>query len=316
MSKQNVISAAICLGLLVACQPVDKSLKELSGPERKLFMQASNMRQDGKHAEAVDLYTQAAKLSNGSVEAHLAIAQILRADDKADQSMGMLNDALHLKPEDARLHMEKGFAYIASAKYAEAIESFERAIGYDEELGSAYSGKAVAYDLQGQHSAAQRLYSEAKARGLSSPALENNYALSLIFSGKYDEAIAMLQTHADAPYASKTMKQNIALAYGLKGDVGRAAAYGSQGLDPISAEKNIQFYKRFTALKYGNQAQKLAVIAPAAGGEVASQAAPVDSVVSGDIGFVTDSGKSDQVVIKPNVEIVEIDADAFEAMVE
>lgn len=315
-----MVSGVACAVLLTACQPADHSaaqdLSGLSGPERHLFEQASVKRSHGNAEEAINLYTQAAKLSQGSVEAHIAIAEMLRADNKAQQSIPMLKEALNLKPKDARLHMEMGFARIASEQYDEAIESFERAISYDEELGSAYSGKAVAYDLKGDHNKAQQLYSEAKARGLSTPAMENNYGLSLIFSGKYDAAIAMLKPHADASYATTTMKQNLALAYGLKGDVGNASTYGSDGLDPISAKKNMEFYKRFTALKYGHQPQKLAVMSPAAGGaEATNQAVPVAPVASGDIGFVTDNGKSQQVLIQPKVEVVEIDSEVFQELV-
>ena len=319
MPKRNAILGIACISMLVGCQPAatttTQNFSALSPTERRLFEQASERRAAGKTGEAIELYTQAAQLSSGSVEAHVAIAEILRAANNAAQSLNMLGEALRIKSTDARLHMEKGFSLVALSKYDEAIRSFDQAITFDEELGSAYSGKAVAYDLQGQHSKAQQMYSEAKARGLGTPALDNNYALSLIFSGKHDGAIALLTPHADSSYATTTMKQNLALAYGLKGDVGRAKHYASDGLDPASAKKNLDFYKRFTALKHGNQpGQKILAIAPAAG---TNQAVPSIPVEVGDVGFVTGNGrKTDQVIIKPNVEVVEIDASAFEKLVQ
>ena len=138
---------------------------------------------------------------------------------------------------------------------------------------------------------------------------------SLIFSGKHDGAIALLTPHADSSYATTTMKQNLALAYGLKGDVGRAKHYASDGLDPASAKKNLDFYKRFTALKYGNQPARKLAIANASGN--AARAVPAVPVESTDVGFVTgDGSRANQVIIKPNVEVVEIDASAFEKLVQ
>lgn len=301
----------ISTAILTACTPAANDHSELTPPERKLFEQASAQRAAGNTEDAIKLYTQAAKLSSGSVEAHIAIAEMLRADNKAAQSLSMLQDALILQPSDARLYMEAGFSHVAKAQYADAINSFDRAIELDKELASAYSGKAVSYDLQGEHENAQLIYAEAKARGLGSPALDNNYALSLIFSGKYAEAIEMLKPHVNSSYATATMKQNIALAYGLKGDVGRAAEYGTEGLDPVTAQQNMEFYKRFTSLNYGSGAPakrpRVAVVD-------AKKAVPVAPVSSQNIGFVTDTGRSEQVVLEPKVEVIEMDAKAFEEM--
>lgn len=313
MPHHRLTWTLILTGLLTACQPAATNLETLSKPEQRLFEQAASKRAEGQMDEAIGLYTQAAKLSTHAVEAHLAVAEILRSRGGAAQSMDMLQDALHLQPADARLHMEMGFALVAKGEYDAAIESFNTALRYDADLASAYSGKAIAYDLQGKHKQAQKLYSEAVARGLSSPAMDNNYALSLIFSGQYDAAIELLAGHVDQPYASNTMRQNLALAYGLKGDVGRAAEYGAAGLDPISAQKNIEFYKRFTAMKQGETIPRMAI---QSGDHNAQKAATVSPVESSDIGFVTDSGKSNQVILKPSVEVIEMDAAAFEALVE
>lgn len=313
MSQSRIAVSLALIGVLTACQPAKQELNGLSAPERRLFEQASEKRASGNISDAIRLYTQAAKLSSGSVEAHVAIAELLRKENSADQALDMLENALLMQPGDARLHMEMGFALVAQSKHNEAIQRFNKALQLDAELGSAYSGKAVAYDLQGKHSTAQAIYSEAKARGFGTPALDNNYALSLIFTSHYDEAIALLEPHASSTYATKTMKQNLALAYGLKGDVGRAAHYGDEGLDPIAAKNNLAFYKRFTALKQGEATPRTIAIGATSD---ASKAVPVSPVEHGDIGFLTGDGRTNQVILRPNIEVMEIDAEAFEAMME
>lgn len=310
------IIACIMLVTLAACQPMGNQadIATLSDPERQLFEQAASKRAAGNIDEALALYTQAAKLSTGAVEAHVAIAEMLRKENRSAQAMPMLKDALAMKPRDARLYMEKGFALIAMGQYADAEQAFNDALGLDSDLGSAYSGKAVAIDLQGRHSDAQRLYAEAKARGLGSPSLDNNFALSLIFSGKYDEAIRLLTPHANASTATATMRQNLALAYGLKGDVGRAEEYGKKDLDPITARRNLAFYKRYASMRQqeiGTLMTSPQATATAAG--TAHQAVPVMAVDEGNVGFVT-GGKGGEVVLQPKVDVIEVDAEAFEQM--
>lgn len=316
----SLIGTICALLLLAACQPQstsNKDLSELSDTERSLFEQASEMRAAGRLEDAANLYIKVAQMSKGSVEAHVALAEMLRADNRAAQAIPMLEQALRLKPNDARLHMEMGFAQISKASYPDAIRSFDTALSIDDEFGSAYSGKAVALDMQGKHEDAQKIYAEAIARGLSSPSLDSNYALSLIFTGQYDEAIRLLEPHASASTATMVMRQNLALAYGLKGDVGRAKEYGEKDLDPIKAKENLEFYKRYTALKQGISGQPIQIktnekLNAASFTEVA---VPVSPVLQQDVGFTTGDDASESVV-KPEVEVIEVDSAEFEKLTE
>lgn len=315
--KRLALCAVLILPWLAGCEPgAQAPLSELSEPERSLFQQAFAKREEGKIEEALELYFQAARLSRGSVEAHVAAAETLRSEDKAAKALPMLQEALNLKPHDPRLHMEIGFSYIARSEYDQAIASFDKALALDEELSSAYSGKAVAFDLQGKHQDAQKIYAEAIARGLSSPSLDSNYALSLVFTGQYEEAIRLLEPHANASTATPVMRQNLALAYGLKGDVGRAKEYGERDLDPIKARQNLEFYKRFTALK--NEVSSVPVqiknAEPAAGPQAGKAiAAPVSPVLQQDVGFTTGEQGSENVT-KPEVEVIEVDPEEFKAL--
>lgn len=309
----HAVFALCAASLLTSCQPAGNSLAELSEPERTLFEQASEKRQANQMDEALDLYSKAAELSKGSVEAHIAIAEILRAENQSVQAEPILQNALGLKPNDPRVHMELGFARISKGDFVAAIAAFDKAISLDEDLGSAYSGKAVAYDLQGKHAEAQKIYAEAIARGLSSPSMDSNYALSLIFTGQYDEAIRLLQPHADANTATPVMRQNMALAYGLKGDVGRAKEYGERDLDPRKAKQNLEFYKRYTALKSQITGQPVQIRTdnPAH----TEDAVPVSPVLEQDVGF-TAGDKGKEVVLKPEIEVLQVDDEEFNAIVE
>jgi Flp pilus assembly protein TadD len=298
--------------MLVGCQHLplkqDSQLAALSTPERELFEQATAMREKGRTDDAIQLYMKAAQISTGAVEAHVAAAEILRAENRAAEAMPMLKEALNLQPNDARLHMESGFALISQAKYVESVQAFDDAIRLNADLGSAYSGKAVAFDLQGKHEDAQQIYAEATARGLNSASLDSNYALSLVFTGKYDEAISLLKPHADAVGATATMRQNLALAYGLKGDIARAQEYAEADLDSTKARENLEFYKRYAALKKQKNGAAIQVQS------VPTQSAvPVAPVLQRDVGFST--GEDDtEVINQPNVEVIEIDDEEFNAL--
>lgn len=299
----------LCLAI-AACDKIEDpresktSLASLTEQQRNLFEKADELRAKGDNQGAMELYQQAAVTSKDSVEAHVAIAEILRSENRAAESADMLTDALLLQPLDVRVLTEMGFSQIARQKYDVAIDYFTKAIAQDADYGAAYSGKGVALDLLGKHKDAQRVYAEAEARKIQTPALINNHALSLIFTGEYEKAARKLEAVSILPDANETMRQNLALAYGLMGNAEGAKELGLKDLNPEEVQQNIAFYKRYTAMQ----------MQPAAGiaGD-AAKAVPVTPVSEGEVGYMTGEVPGGGVQ-QPQVEVLEVDEEEFRTL--
>ena len=95
----------------------------------------------------------------------------------------------------------------------------------------------------------QEIYEKALSISPGTPAIQNNYALSMILNDQIDEAIQQLEKLSARVEGSPTIRQNLALAYGLKGNSQRARELNLKGLSPEQAEENLQFYKHYAELK-------------------------------------------------------------------
>jgi len=85
--------------------------------------------------------------------------------------------------------------------------------------------------------------------------VRNNYSLSLMLLGKYEEAILELSQIAFGPGSSVSIRQNLALANGLKGDMEAAGQVAALDFPPNVVKNNLQYFKLIRNMG-GNEAIK------------------------------------------------------------
>jgi len=73
--------------------------------------------------------------------------------------------------------------------------------------------------------------------------VRNNLGLSLALSGAYDDAVAQLSMLTLERGATPRMRQNLALALGLKGDATNAARILRADLGEDAISTNLQYYE-------------------------------------------------------------------------
>ena len=116
----------------------------------------------------------------------------------------------------------------------------------------------MAFDLAGQHEAAQDAYRAGLQIAPDSMLLRNNLGLSLALSGKHAEAIEMLRAVADEPGAKARNRQNLALAYGLAGDLTAAERISRLDPDEESVQNNLSYFAALAAVD--DQRKRAAVL--------------------------------------------------------
>jgi Flp pilus assembly protein TadD len=151
----------------------------------------------------------------------------------ADPPLGPSGSGNTVDEGAAQTEIERGAAYIQNEKYAEAKAHFEKALAM-KPSPSAWTYLGIADDHTGDHAGAEKAFKSALELDPTFPeAAQNLAALYLDDPPRPDEAIAVLK-----PVIAKTpdpgLLQNLAFAYGLKGDVeaaGRAyqAAISTKG---------------------------------------------------------------------------------------
>lgn len=138
-------------------------------------------------------------------------------------------------------------ALIALDQPKAAISQLEAALRINE-TASTYSAMGVAYDLLGDHGAAQAYYRTGLDLAPGNPGLQNNLGLSLAVSGRHDEAVEVLRRASSGSRATARNRLNLALAYGLAGRTEEAAKTARIDLDETAVQQNLSFYATLRAL--------------------------------------------------------------------
>ena len=218
---------------------------EVSSKDKALLQMADKLQQTGNTQEALGIYARLAEEEKDGVEYHLELAKLDRKLGRPADAVVVMRDAQAIRPEDPRVLSQLGYSLLAANQTKEALEVFSGWVKEDSENAMAYNGQAIALDHAGDHEAAQATYDKALALNPHNATdIQNNKAMSLILAGQYKEAIALLEPLVKN-IGSKTMRQNLALAYGMSGDKKRALEMNLKDLPADKARENMRFYESY-----------------------------------------------------------------------
>lgn len=257
--------------------PESKEPAALTEKENNLLQLGLKVEKGGDTESAIGFYKKAMERSDGKVDGHLALSRVYIDQGKYLQAEEVLEKAKAVQSNNAEVNLRLGKIAIRRQQPSRAIAFFED--GLKELPGNVdlLNGKGVALDMMARHEEAQLQYRQALAGAKTQyPFVENNLAMSYIITGKYDEAIEVLHGITEVE-SSPVMRQNLALAYGLKGDMAKAREWGGRDLSEQEMNDNIAFYQN-----YVNQLQnehEQAVPAP----DVSSETLVPSTVTSGEI---------------------------------
>lgn len=202
--------------LLAGCAAQDGAAP-LGEKEGGLIRLANSTRAAGDTKAAEGLYRQVILQESNNTEAHVKLAELLVDQGKASDAIPILEAAQKLQPENTDVAREWGTALLAQEKPEEALAKFDLALAKSSDPRS-YNGKGIALDMLGRHDEARRTYETGLKFDSRNSALKNNLALSRLFAGQPQEAIALLKPLLSTPDDNATMRHNLAIAYGLKGE--------------------------------------------------------------------------------------------------
>lgn len=201
---------------------------------------AQSMREAGNYNMSIQLYEQAIQMDPSNLNAHIGLSQCLRSIGRNDAALVALK-SVPVDSQSAIWYKELGSVYSASQKPRQCIEAYRKAHDLEPRDVGTINGIAVCNDLLGQHNEAQKWYNEAIALAPANDNLKSNLALSLSLASKTNQAIEILTPIVDGNYATPRDRQNLAMAYGLSGDMSKAAQIFSQDLSEEEVRKNLAF---------------------------------------------------------------------------
>ncbi|MGE5536985.1 MAG: tetratricopeptide repeat protein [Gemmatimonas sp.] len=155
--------------------------------------------------------------------------------------------AAALAPQDAGIRRGHAAALLALDLPALAEHEYREAVALREDAAT-LCGLGVTLDLQGRHDDAVTAFRRALELDPDGVATRANLALSLALWGESNEAIALLAPVAASADAEPRQRQNLALVFGIAGDVDQARAVARIDLPEEAVRSNLTYYETLRAL--------------------------------------------------------------------
>ncbi len=201
----------------------------------------------GDHVSAANHYQNLLERQPDNKEILLGLARNLRYTGGGRTAVEIMKSYAVKYSDDPAFLIEFGKAKLAVSEAQGAIQYLKKAIEKGGDDWEAYSALGIGYDLLQSYAEAWEAYEKALALSGNNPAVINNMALSAALNGKLPLAIMVLE---DAPLEIRRHSQirlNLALFYGIKGDLKKAEALAKMDLDEKAVRNNLAIYNRFHA---------------------------------------------------------------------
>lgn len=242
-----VLKRIVAFGFLMvsatACAGGARSTDE--GMTKTLYQAAFEAERNTDYAAAANHYLKLLEKKPDDKGVLLGLARNLRYAGSAGDAARVLEQRRSLYGSDPAFLIELGKAKLADGKTAAAIGYLKEARKLNPKNWGVHSALGIAYDMGQDFKAAEASYRKALALSPNNSAVMNNLAFSLAQTGRLDDAIDILSKASALARKSPQIRQNLALLYGIKGDLKKAEALARMDLDSESVRYNLSFFQRF-----------------------------------------------------------------------
>lgn len=246
MSWRRFIPCTLAVLMLAACGDhagLRDKMAAASPADDGTLRLAEATRQGGDLPTAANLYQQVLKRHPDNEAARLGLAETQLATGELERARLTYAEAAQRSPKAAepllglaRIAVMKRDLTLAETHYAQA-----QPLSAANDVRALY-GLGVTRDMQGRHHEAQELYRRALTIQPDNAAVRSNLGLSLALSGDPRQAINLLLEIATTPSAPPQARQNLALAYGLLGNMEAAETVLANDLQRPAVQNNLHYY--------------------------------------------------------------------------
>jgi Flp pilus assembly protein TadD len=207
--------------LLSACASPSSSTAgqkagQMSGEARERIAEAAEA--SGDDELALSMYAAASADAPANSKFRLRYADILLRSGKIGPARDLLTQGLATASDPVEIRRGLGAIHVLSGQSGQAIAEFDKVLAAHPNDLRALVDKAIALDLQGNHSEAQRLYLQARQGAPDDPVIANDLALSLALQGRVTEARDLLMPFKDTGNAPERLKVTLRILSAAVGE--------------------------------------------------------------------------------------------------
>ena len=210
---------------------------------------AEQARQNGDIATAVRQYREVIREDSRNKEAYIKLGYALLDGNYTNEAYKTFKEAEEKFGKCGDSHRGMGAVLLVMDRPEEAIQQYNHALDLDPQDARAINGQGIGYELLGHTKKAQAAYRAAMELDPSNSKFENNYALSLTLDGQGHEGVHIFERLARSPNATPRVRQNLALAYGLSGDMSKARQVGRMDLSDAMVKTNLNYIRAIKGMQ-------------------------------------------------------------------
>jgi Flp pilus assembly protein TadD len=251
----RVMTVMVAVSILTACTGPHSTetpeTTEMASKQQSLLRIAEATRAAGDIPSTIDLYKQIIRDDASGINGHLKLAELYLLMNQDESAIKTLKAAQKRQTNNSQIAALLAKAHIAENQPARALTVLQPALAQqnvDNRL-ALLNYQGIAFDMTGEHKQAQDSFN--RAMRLAPPDainLPNNLAMSYLLSSEYEQAAKIWEDLLAAGHDNATLRQNLALAYGMLGKDDEARALGVTDLTTEQAEENIQFIQHYRQL--------------------------------------------------------------------
>lgn len=198
---------ALCVVLSACATKSGSDGPTLTGEARLRVAQAAE--ESGDYSLADSMYAEAATEDPDDASAQLHYADVLLRQGKVNEARDLLLHHMGSVSDPRQLQAGLAAIYVLSGDAARAVVEYDKLLASHPDDIRLIVDKAVALDVLGRHGDAQALYRRALYATPTDPVVISDFALSLVMSGKFQEATALVAPLRDADNVLPRVRNNV-----------------------------------------------------------------------------------------------------------
>jgi len=196
----------------------------------------------GDSDSAVGLFQEATLTDGRNLPAALGLGNALLVVGHGLEATKAFERALAIQPASPEARYGYARAMLSINRPEVAADNLRAMVATSPNDIPALNALGVAQDLLGDHQAAVTTYRQALAIVPGAESVRNNLALSLALQENYAEALDLLRRLAEGPGSTRRSRQNLALVYGLQGDMAAAERISRIDLGGEDLANNLAYF--------------------------------------------------------------------------
>lgn len=246
MCKRCIIMCSL-LGCILSMSGCSEKQRSMESDKPIVFKQptaealirvAIKARKSGNLDSAMNFFKKALELEKENKNANIGIAEAYIDLNLLDGAQVYIKKALSYGASKDKANYLYGKIELLKGNEAAAEKLFKSSNHMD-----ALNALGTVYDGRGEHQKAQQIYQKVISQDPNYADAYNNMGLSLMLSDKYEEAVFYMENACSLPGSSGLYSSNLALAYGLSGNIEKARDVYRQDFDEEAVEERMSHIK-------------------------------------------------------------------------